>query len=227
MKISYHGHSIVQIHSDGKTILIDPFITGNSLTDLKVEDVKPDVIILSHGHGDHIGDTVELAKRNQALVVTTAELATYLSWKGVKTHGMHIGGSYQFDFGRVKLTQAFHGSGFEDGENKQIVYCGMPAGILFMNEGKTIYHAGDTGLFSDMGLIGERHPIDIAFLPIGDNFTMGPEDAAYAAKLLKAKKVVPIHYNTFPPIKQDPYQFIDLLEEKNGQVLKPGESIEI
>jgi L-ascorbate metabolism protein UlaG (beta-lactamase superfamily) len=227
MKISYHGHSVVQIQTNGKTILIDPFITGNRLTDLKVDDVKPDVIILSHGHGDHVGDTVELAKRHNALVVATAELATYLSWQGVKTHGMHIGGSYQFDFGRVKLTQAFHGSGFVDEKNKQIIYCGMPAGILFMNEGKTIYHAGDTALFSDMRLIGERHPIDVAFLPIGDNFTMGPEDAAYAAKLLNAKTVVPMHYNTFPPIKKDPYQFIELLEGQNGQVLQPGEAIEI
>jgi L-ascorbate metabolism protein UlaG (beta-lactamase superfamily) len=139
---------------------------------------------------------------------------------------MHIGGAHQFEFGKVKLTQAFHGSSYIT-ENKEIIYCGMPAGILFMNEGKTIYHAGDTALFSDMKLIGERHPIDIAFLPIGDNFTMGPEDAAYAAKLLKPKTVVPIHYNTFPPIKQDPNKFIELLEENNGKVLQPGQAIEM
>jgi L-ascorbate metabolism protein UlaG (beta-lactamase superfamily) len=226
MKVSYHGHSIVQIFSNGKTILIDPFITGNSLTDLKVEEVKPDVIILSHGHNDHVGDTVELAKKHNALVIANADLTTFLSWQGVKTHGMNIGGSYQFDFGKVKLTKAFHGSGYAT-ENKEIIYCGMPAGILFMNEGKTIYHAGDTGLFSDMVLIGERHPIDVAFLPIGDNFTMGPEDAAYAAKLLKPKIVIPIHYNTFPPIKQDPNRFIDMLDDKNGQILQPGEALEL
>jgi L-ascorbate metabolism protein UlaG (beta-lactamase superfamily) len=139
---------------------------------------------------------------------------------------MHIGGSYQFAFGKVKLTQAFHGSGFVT-NNKEMIYCGMPAGILFMNEGKTIYHAGDTGLFSDMKLIGERHPIDIAFLPIGDNFTMGPEDAAYAAKLLNAKMVVPMHYNTFPPIKQDPHKFIKMLDSQNGKVMLPGDVIEI
>ncbi|MEH7331482.1 metal-dependent hydrolase [Neobacillus drentensis] len=226
MKISYHGHSVVQINSNGKTIIIDPFISGNSLTDLKVEDVKPDVIILSHGHGDHVGDTVQLAKKHNALVIANAELSEFLSWQGVNTHAMHIGGAYQFDFGKVKLTQAFHGSSYTL-ENKQIVYCGMPAGILFMNEGKTVYHAGDTGLFSDMKLIGERHPIDLAFLPIGDNFTMGPEDAAFAAKLLNAKTVVPMHYNTFPPIKQDPYQFIEMLDSKNGRVLNPGEAIEL
>lgn len=226
MKISYHGHSVIQIKTNGKTILIDPFITGNGLTDLKPGDVSPDVILLTHGHGDHVGDTVELAKKNNALVVANAELSEFLSWQGVNTHAMHIGGAYQFDFGKVKLTQAFHGSSYTT-EDKQIIYCGMPAGILFMNEGKTIYHAGDTALFSDMKLIGERHPIDVAFLPIGDNFTMGPEDAAYAAKLLKPKTVVPIHYNTFPPIKQDPDKFIEMLEDQNGKVLKPGEAIEL
>ncbi|MDQ6599922.1 metal-dependent hydrolase [Bacillus salipaludis] len=226
MKISYHGHSIVQIQTEGKTILIDPFIRGNSLTDLNVEAVNPDVILLTHGHNDHVGDTVEIAKRTGALVVANADLTTYLSWQGVQTHGMNIGGAYQFDFGKVKLTQAFHGSGYAT-VNNEIVYCGMPTGILFSNEGKTIYHAGDTGLFSDMKLIGERHPIDVAFLPIGDNFTMGAEDAAYAAKLLNAKTVVPIHFNTFPPIKQDPNKFIELLEEQNGKVLQPGEAIEL
>ncbi|AIM15885.1 MULTISPECIES: metal-dependent hydrolase [Neobacillus] len=226
MKISYHGHSVVQIQTKGKNILIDPFITGNGLTDLKPDEIKVDVILLTHGHNDHVGDTVALAKRNNALVVANHELATYLSWQGVNTHGMHIGGACQFEFGKVKLTQAFHGSSYTT-ENNELIYCGMPAGILFMSEGKTIYHAGDTGLFSDMKLIGERHPIDVAFLPIGDNFTMGPEDAAYAAKLLKAKTVVPIHYNTFPPIQQDPYKFIEMLEDKNGKVLEPGEAIEL
>lgn len=226
MKISYHGHSVVQIDTNGKTILIDPFITGNSLTDLKAEEVHADVIVLTHGHNDHVGDTVAIAKRCGSLVVANADLTTYLSWQGVETHGMNIGGAYNFDFGTVKLTQAFHGSGYAT-HNNEIIYCGMPTGVLFSCEGKTIYHAGDTGLFSDMKLIGERHPIDVAFLPIGDNFTMGPEDAAYAAKLLQAKTVVPIHYNTFPPIKQDPNRFIELLEEKNGKVLNPGEAIEI
>jgi L-ascorbate metabolism protein UlaG (beta-lactamase superfamily) len=226
MKISYHGHSVVKIETGGKTILIDPFISGNDLTDLKVEDVKPDVMIITHAHGDHLGDTVELAKKNNSLVIANFELATYLSWQGLNTHAMHIGGAYEFDFGKVKLTPAFHGTGIMT-ENKKIIYGGMPAGVLVMAEGKTIYHAGDTALFSDMKLIGERHPIDLAFLPIGDNFTMGPEDAAYAAKLLNAKTVVPIHYNTFPPIKQDPQKFIDLLEDGNGKVLQAGEAIEL
>lgn len=226
MRVSYHGHSIVKIVTGGKTILIDPFITGNQYTDLTVEDEKPDVILITHGHNDHVGDTLQLAKKNDSLVVTNYELAVYLGWQGLRVHPLHIGGARQFDFGKVKLTPALHGTGFET-EDKEILYMGMPAGILFMAEGKTIYHAGDTALFSDMKLIGERHPIDIAFLPIGDNFTMGPEDAAYAAKLLGAKIIVPIHYNTFPPITQDPHEFIQLLENENGKVLAPGEVIEL
>ncbi|MEW9110245.1 MAG: metal-dependent hydrolase [Cytobacillus gottheilii] len=226
MKVSYHGHSIVKIETNGKTILIDPFINGNELTDLKAKDVKADVIIVTHGHGDHLGDTVEIAKKNDALVIGNAELAAYLGWQGVKTHGMSIGGAYEFDFGKVKLTQAIHGTGYIT-DDQQIIYLGMPAGVLFMAEGKTVYHAGDTALFSDMKLIGERHPIDVVFLPIGDNFTMGPEDAAYAAKLLQAKTVVPIHFNTFPPIKQDPHEFIELLDDQSGKVLEAGESIEL
>ena len=180
MKVSYHGHSVVKIEANGKVILIDPFLTGNPTTDLKAEDVKVDAILLSHGHGDHVGDTVELAKKNNAVVIAPFELATFLSWQGVNTHPMHIGGSHEFDFGKVKFTQAFHGSSYIDEENKTITYTGMPAGILFTAEEKTVYHAGDTALFSDMKLIGELNNIDVAFLPIGDNFTMGPEDAVLA-----------------------------------------------
>ncbi|WP_338750649.1 metal-dependent hydrolase [Bacillus sp. FJAT-52991] len=226
MKVSYHGHSIVKVETKGKTILIDPFITGNGLTDLKVEEEHPDVIVLTHGHGDHVGDTIELAKKSGALVIAVNELAIYLAHQGLNTHPMHIGGSFEFDFGKVKFTQAFHGSGLQQADGT-FLYMGMPAGVLLMIEGKTIYHAGDTGLFSDMKLIGERHPIDLAFLPIGDNFTMGPEDAAIAAQFLQAKQVIPIHFNTFPPIKQDPYAFINKLEANNGLVLEPGEVIEL
>ena len=226
MKVSFHGHAVVQVETNGKTILFDPFITGNSLTDLRVEDVKPDVIILTHGHSDHVGDTLELAKKHDALVVGIAELATYLGWQGVRTHGMNIGGSYEFDFGKVTLTPAFHSTGYMTAD-EQIIYLGMPAGVVFSAEGKTIYHVGDTALYSDMKLIGDKHAIDLAFIPIGDNFTMGPEDAAAAAKLLQAKTVVPIHYNTFPPIKQDPNRFLELLEAGNGRIMEVGDVIEL
>ncbi|MBY0013407.1 metal-dependent hydrolase [Paenibacillus typhae] len=227
MKVSYHGHSVVKIETNGTTILIDPFITGNAGTDLDAASVQADVILLTHGHGDHVGDTVEIAKRNNALVIASAELADVLSWEGVRTHAMSIGGAYTFGFGRVKLTQAFHSSSYVNPETKTIVYTGMPTGILFTAEGRTIYHAGDTGLFGDMKIIGERNRIDLAFLPIGDNHTMGPEDAAVAADWLQAKQVVPIHFNTFPFIEQVPVYFISLLKEGVGTVLESGESISL
>ncbi|KML03111.1 metal-dependent hydrolase [Rossellomorea marisflavi] len=226
MKISYHGHSVVKFETNGKTILVDPFINGNEYTDLHADDVKADVIILTHGHNDHVGDTVAIAKRNDALVIAPNELANYLGLQGLNTHPMSIGGAREFDFGKVKFTQAFHSSSYTT-EDNEIIYTGMPAGFLLMAEGKTIYHAGDTGLFSDMKLIGERHPIDLAFLPIGDNFTMGPEDAALAATFLKAKEVVPVHYDTFPPIKQDPHKFVEMLEDSKGRVMKAGDTIEL
>lgn len=227
MKVSFHGHSVVKIVTEsGHTLLIDPFINGNSQTDLKVADESPDIILLTHGHNDHVGDTVELAKKNDALVVAPNELADYLSWQGVRVHNMHIGGAFTFDFGKVKYTQAFHGSSYVT-EDQQIIYTGMPGGILFSAEGKTIYHAGDTALFSDMKLIGERHPIDLAFIPIGDNFTMGPEDAAEAVRFLNPKTVVPIHYNTFPVIEQDPKAFEKQVTNADVRILQAGEMIEL
>ncbi|RKD75754.1 L-ascorbate metabolism protein UlaG (beta-lactamase superfamily) [Sinobaca qinghaiensis] len=227
MKVTYHGHSVVKIQTNGKTILIDPFITGNGLTDLEAEKVEADVILLTHGHNDHLGDTEDIARRSDALIVAPFELATYLGWKGLNTHPMHIGGAYTFDFGKVKFTQAFHGSSFMDEETQTITYMGMPAGILFEAEGKTIYHMGDTGLFSDMKMIGERNNIDLLFVPIGDNFTMGPEDAKQAVEWIGPKFTVPIHYNTMPPIKQDPEAFVSSISPAEGAAWSAGEGTDL
>lgn len=226
MQISYHGHSIVQVKTDTHTILIDPFITGNELCDLDPETIEPDVILLTHGHNDHVGDTLSIVKRTGARVVALNELAVYLGAKGVNTHPMNIGGAYEFDFGRVKFTQAFHGSSYEE-EDGTFIYTGMPGGILLTIEGKTIYHVGDTALFSDLKMIGEFNDIDIAFIPIGDNFTMGPDDALIAAEWINSEIVVPVHYNTFPVIEQNPDVFVEKVTTGKGIAMKVGEVIEL
>lgn len=226
MDISYHGHSVVRIKTDTHTILFDPFITGNETCDLDASTVEADVILLTHGHGDHVGDTVDIAKRTGALVVALNELAVYLELQGLKTHPMNIGGSYTFDFGTVKFTHAFHGSSFME-EDNTFVYTGMPGGILLTIDDKTIYHVGDTGLFSDLKMIGELNDINLAFVPIGDNFTMGPEDALIATDWIKAKKVVPVHYNTFPVIEQDGEAFAKQVKTGEGVYMAPGDSIQL
>ncbi|SFB25019.1 L-ascorbate metabolism protein UlaG, beta-lactamase superfamily [Lentibacillus halodurans] len=226
MKVSYHGHSVVRIETDSHTILIDPFISGNEACDLDAGSVEADVILLTHGHNDHVGDTEEIAKRNDALVVAPNELADYLGNKGLNTHNMHIGGAHEFDFGKVKFTQAFHGSSYTE-EDGTIIYTGMPGGILLTIDGKTVYHVGDTGLFSDLKLIGDMNDIDIAFVPIGDNFTMGPDDALIASDWINATTVVPVHYNTFPMIEQDPDDFVSKVKTGQGLAMKIGDSVDL
>jgi L-ascorbate metabolism protein UlaG (beta-lactamase superfamily) len=183
--------------------------------------VEADYILVSHAHGDHLGDTVSIAQRTGATIVSNHEIATYAGNQGLTAHGLHIGGGWDFPFGWVKLTIAHHGSSFPDGS-----YGGNPCGFLLTIEDKNIYHACDTGLFYDMKLIGEEG-VDLAILPIGDNYTMGPKDALRAVQLIEPKVVIPIHYNTFPVVEQDAAAFARSVEAETKArcvVLKPGES---
>ncbi len=224
MKLKYFAHSAFQITADnGKIILIDPFLDGNPKSPVKSDDVKADYIILSHAHGDHLGDSFKIAKREKPLFICVNELADYCASKGFKAHNMHIGGGYDFDFGRVKFTIAHHGSQTPDG-----TYAGEPAGIIISN-GKTIYHTGDTGLFYDMKLIGEMNSIDYMLIPIGDNYTMGITDAVKAVEFVNPKTVIPMHYNTFDVISVDPKEFKKKVEEKgiNCRIMGFGEEIEL
>lgn len=223
MKLTYHGHSCFTVESGTKIVIIDPFLNGNPTADITPADVKVDAVLVTHGHADHIGDAVEISKACNAPVIGPFELVNYCMAKGATGHPMHIGGGFNFPFGRVKLTIAHHGSTTEIGA------VGNPCGFLLTMDGKTVYHAGDTGLFSDMALIGETNAIDCALLPIGDNFTMGIEDAARAVGFLKPRLAVPMHYNTFDVIRQDPEEFRKALKGKAVKVgiLRPGESIEV
>jgi len=228
MKLSFHGQSTIYFESNGKKVIVDPFITGNELSDLDASTLKVDYIILTHGHADHFGDTVELANRNHATVIGSAELGDYLTtYHNVENvRPMNIGGKANFEFGSVKYVQAFHSSSLTD-DNGIPVYLGMPMGIVLEIEGKIIYHTGDTGLFSDMKLIAERHPVDVCFIPIGDNFTMGIDDASYAINnFIKPKISVPVHYDTFELIEQDPNEFKKAVQVGDVQILKPGEAVQ-
>ncbi|MBM4172396.1 MAG: metal-dependent hydrolase [Ignavibacteria bacterium] len=225
MKLRFFSHSAFQLTTkSNKKILIDPFFDGNPTSPIKSNEVSADFIILTHGHGDHIGDALKIAKKDNSLFICVNELANYVASKGFKAHNMHIGGSYNFDFGRVKFTIAHHGSMTSDN-----YYAGEASGVLITCDGKTVYHTGDTGLFYDMKLIGEMNPIDYMLLPIGDNFTMGITDAVKAVELANPKIAIPMHYNTFPVINADPNDFKNKIEQlgKKSIVLSYGQEIEL
>ncbi|NOZ83268.1 MAG: metal-dependent hydrolase [Epsilonproteobacteria bacterium] len=223
VKVTYVGHSCFLFEGSEK-IIIDPFISGNPNTKIKPDEIDCNYILVTHGHADHLGDAIGISKNCGAAIIAPYELSTYCQMQGAKNvHPMYIGGSFRFtDNLKIKFTIAHHGSA---ATGETITYTGNPVGMLIELNEKTIYHAGDTGLFSDMKLIGERNQIDLALLPIGDNFTMGPEDAAYAAGLLNCREVIPMHYNTFDVIRQDPLIFKKYVgNSSNVSILSPGQS---
>lgn len=222
VKLTWYGHAALGMDINGHKLLVDPFLSDNPATDVNPDEVEADFILISHGHNDHVGDLVSIGKRTGATVISNFEIASWCGNWGLNFHPQHIGGGHQYPFGYVKLTLALHGSALPDGS-----YGGNPAGFLITtNDAKKVYLACDTGLFGDMRLIGEEG-IDLAVLPIGDNFTMGPDDALRAVKLVQPRHVIPVHYNTWDVINQDPHAWAGRVRSETGaevHVLQPGES---
>ena len=221
-RFTWYGHATLGLETGGYKLIIDPFFTGNPAAPIAPEAVEADFILVSHGHGDHVGDAISIAKRTGATVISNAEIAGWFEGQGIKAHAQHIGGGFNHPFGYLKLTLALHGSALPDGANG-----GNPTGFLLTtNDGKKIYMAQDTGLFGDMKLIGEEG-LDLAVIPIGDNYTMGPDDALRAVKMLEPKAVIPIHYNTWDLLAQDANVWAERVHKETktkAVILTPGES---
>jgi L-ascorbate metabolism protein UlaG (beta-lactamase superfamily) len=221
--ITWLGHGCFQFHTSGQTVLIDPFLTGNPAASVSAAEVAPQFIVLTHGHGDHVGDVVKIAQRSGALVIANYEITEWLTRQGVSSvHPQNTGGAHNYPFGNLKFTIAHHRSMLPDGSNG-----GNPNGLLFtFKDGSKLYHAGDTGLFYDMKLIGEEG-IDLAILPLGDNYTMGPDDALKAVKLITPRRVIPEHYNTWDLIAQDAELWAKRVRAETSTepiILQPGKS---
>jgi L-ascorbate metabolism protein UlaG (beta-lactamase superfamily) len=225
MHIQFLGHSCFYIEEGNFQALIDPFLSSNPLASFKPSEFHNiSHIFVTHVHNDHLGDTLMLARENNATVITNYEIACYLESKGLSTHPMHIGGRVKLDFGIVKMTSALHGSSIQTANG--LIYAGNPCGFILDINGKKIYHAGDTGLTMDMQLL-QNENIDIALLPIGGNFTMDIEDAVRAVEFIQPKKVIPMHYNTFPIIEADPMLFREKVHHCEVILLKPNDSYNI
>lgn len=226
MTIHFYGQNSLGIHAGGKNILVDPFITGNDLAKDKIDikDLKADYILLTHAHGDHVLDTEAIAKNTEATIVSNAEIAGYYEEKGFKTHPMNHGGKWKFDFGIVKYVNAIHSSSFPDGSNG-----GNPGGFIIESDNKTLYIAGDTALSMDMKLIPMRYNIDLAVLPIGDNFTMDVEDAIIASDFIECDRILGCHFDTFGFIEIDHEKSIQKFKDKGKElILLPiGDSVDI
>lgn len=227
MKITFLGHSCMLAEHDGVRVIIDPFLSGNPAAKIKAADLKVQAVILTHGHDDHFGDTLEIAQANGCPVIAIHELAVFCASKGAEVHGMNLGGTFRAEGFSVKLTPARHSSSVRDGD--RLLYAGEPAGVILTMGDSTFYHVGDTALFSDLKLIGDLHHIDAAAIPIGDNYTMGPEEALIAAEWIRPGVVIPVHYNTFQLISQDGEAFAKACESKgiSCKPLQVGESLEV
>ncbi|MEM0961581.1 MAG: metal-dependent hydrolase [Bacteroidota bacterium] len=228
MTVTYYGHSAIQIETGGTTLLFDPFISDNPHCEgvVAVEDLSPDVILLTHAHFDHYGDTEALIEQSEPLLVGQYDLVTYVKEKTghESIHPMNTGGAWDFDWGRVTNTYARHSSSFPDG-----TYGGLAGGFLLHAEGKTVYNTGDTCRFAEMAWTGQEHDIDLLFLPIGDDLTMGPDEALRAIEDLDPKVVIPVHYGTFPLIEVDPDAFAERVRQsgRDAHVLAPGSTFEL
>ncbi len=221
MKVRFLGHACFLLQENNIGLIIDPFLESNPLAPVKASQITANYVLVSHAHFDHDEDALNIAKKEKATIISTAEIAGHYEQQGVDSHAMHIGGKHGFDFGYVRLTPALHGAGIEGGHA-----CGFIVNFF----GHVVYHTGDTGLFGDMKLLGELEDVELALVPIGDNFVMGIGDAVRAVKMINPKKVIPMHYNTWPVIQADAVKFKEKVEAETSvevMILEPGKEIEL